>query len=95
MQNKLNSQKKNQKLFLAATLCIVLTIQEVCRHEQLQCDLWSDGELWDFRGAVGVADLVGEVHADLRQHMGRDLPEVHFVGFILSKLTCIGSENES
>ena len=52
-------------MFEAATLCIVLTIQEVCSHEQFQCDLWSDGKLGYFRGAVGVADLVSEIHADL------------------------------
>ena len=64
----------------------ILTIQEVSSHEELQCDLWGDGELGDLCGAVGEADLVGEVHAHLLQDMGRDLTEVDLVGFVLGKL---------
>ena len=55
-------------------------VQEVTGHEQLQRDLGLDGELRDLGGAVGVADLVGEVHAHLLQHVGRDLPEVDLQG---------------
>ena len=65
-----------------------LTIQEVGSHEEFQCNLRSDGEFWDFCGAVGVTDLVGEVHAHLGEHMRGDLPEVDFVGFIFRKLPC-------
>lgn len=65
----------------------LLAIQKVCSHEQFQCDLGSDGEFGYFCGAVSVADLVGEIHAHLGQDVRRYLPEVHFVGFILSKLS--------
>lgn len=76
-------------MFQATTLSpLILAIQKVCSHEQFQGDLWSDGEFGYFCGAVGVTDLVGEVHADLGQDVRRNLPEIHFIGLILSKLTC-------
>lgn len=65
-----------------------LTIQEIGSHEEFQCNLRSNGEFWDLCGAVGVTDLVGEVHAHLGENMRRDLPEVYFVGFIFCKLPC-------
>ena len=34
-----------------------LAVEEVGGHEQLQRDLWRDGELGDLRGTVGVAHL--------------------------------------
>lgn len=77
----MQKEKKNHYL-------VTLAIQKVCSHEQFQCDLWSDGEFRYFCGAVGVTDLVGEIHADLGQDVRWNLPEVHFIGFILSKLTC-------
>ena len=89
-QNSLNIQrkKKSKNVLSCYIISVTLAIQKVCSHEQFQCDLRSDGEFRNFCGAVGVTDLVGEVHADLGQDVRRDLPEVHFVGFILSKLTC-------
>lgn len=66
---------------------VTLAIQKVCSHEQFQCDLRSDGKFRYFCGAVGVTDLVGEVHADLGQDVRWNLSKVHFIGFILSKLT--------
>ena len=42
-------------------------LQEICSHEYLECDLGLDGELRDLRGAVGVARLEVEEHADLAQ----------------------------
>lgn len=47
-----------------------LTIQEVGSHEEFKGNLWLNGEFWDFCGAVGVSDLVREIHADLAKHMG-------------------------
>ena len=64
-QNNLNIQK-NLKQFYCYIISVTLAIQEVGSHEQFQCDLRSDGEFGYFCGAVGVTDLVGEVHADLR-----------------------------
>ncbi len=46
------------------------TVQEVGCHQQFKCNLTRNGELWNLRAAVGVADLVGEVLANLR--VGRD-----------------------
>ena len=63
----------------------ILTIQEVSSHEELQCDLWGDGELGDLCGAVGVAGQVAEVMADLAQDVGRDLAEGHLIGLVLSE----------
>ena len=42
-----------------------LAVEEVGGHEELESDLWGNWELGDLGGAVGEADLVGEVHADL------------------------------
>ena len=63
-----------------------LAVEEVGGHEELEGDLWGNGELGDLGGAVGEADLVGEVHAHLLQDVGRDLTEVHLVSFVLRKL---------
>ena len=41
--------------------------QEVGGHEQLQGNFGLDGEFRNLRGAVGVPDLVREVHADLER----------------------------
>lgn len=87
-QNSLNIQKNLKSVLSCYIISVTLAIQKVRSHEQFQCDLWSDGEFRDFCGAVGVPDLVGEVHADLGQDMRWNLPEVHFIGFILSKLAC-------
>ena len=62
------------------------TVEEVGRHEELQGDFRWDGELRDLGGAVGVLDLVGEVHADLLEDVRRDLPEVDLVGLVLAEL---------
>ena len=59
-----------------ACTSVSLAVQEVSCHEQLQRDLGLDGEFRDFGGAVGVTDLVGEVHAHLLQDVGGDLAEV-------------------
>ena len=64
----------------------LLTIQKVCSHEELQGDLWGDGELGDLGGAVGEPHFVGEVHADLLQHMRGNLTEVDFVRLVLREL---------
>lgn len=65
MAKSLNSQQ-NLKVFQASyIISVILAIQKVCGHEQFQGYLWCDGELGDLCGAVGVADLIGEVHADL------------------------------
>lgn len=57
----------------ACPLCVdgdvLLAVEEVGGHEELQGDLWGDGELWDLCGAVGVAHFVGEVHAHLLKHV--------------------------
>ena len=42
-----------------------LAVEEVGGHEELESDLWGNWELGDLGRAVGEADLVGEVHADL------------------------------
>ena len=44
-------------------------VEEVGGHEELERDLGSDRELWDLGRAVRVANFVGEVHADLLQHV--------------------------
>ena len=51
-------------------------VKEVGGHQKLKSDFRLDRELRDLGGAVGVSDLVGEVHADLLQHVWRDLAEV-------------------
>lgn len=86
---QVKQSKKSKSVLSCYIISVTLAIQKVCSHEQFQCDLRSDGKFRYFCGAVGVADLVGEVHADLGQDVRRNLPEVHFIGFILSKLTCM------
>lgn len=87
--NNLNIPKKNSQSVLSCyIISVTLAIQKVCSHEQFQGDLRGDGEFRYLCWAVGVTDLVGEVHADLGEDMRGDLSEVHLVGFILSKLTC-------
>ena len=54
-------------------------IQKVCGHQKFEGDFGLDRKFGDFGRAVGVADLVGEVHADLLQHVGRDLAEVDLI----------------
>ena len=44
-------------------------VKEVGGHQELESDFWLDRELRDLGGAVGVSDFVGEVHADLLQHV--------------------------
>lgn len=90
MAKQFKYSKKSKSVVSCYIFSVTLAIQKVCSHEQFQCDLRSDGEFGYFCGAVGVADFVGEVHADLGQDVRRNLPEVHFVGFVLSKLTCSG-----
>ena len=46
------------------------TIQEICSHKQLQCDLWGDGKFWNLGTAVGVSYFVHEISTDFGQHMG-------------------------
>lgn len=46
------------------------TIQEICSHQQLQCDLWGDGKFWNFGTAVGVSYFVHEISTYFGQHMG-------------------------
>ena len=50
--------------------CDTLAVKEVGRHEELQCNLGCNGELWDLGTAVGVAYLVVEIHTHLAQDMG-------------------------
>lgn len=65
MANCLNSQE-NLNVFQADyIISVILAIQKVCGHEQFQGYLWCDGEFRYLCGAVGIADLIGEVHADL------------------------------
>jgi len=52
-------------------------VQEVGCHEELQSDLWGDGELWDLSGAVSVASLVCKIHAYFLKNMRRNLTEVN------------------
>lgn len=87
MAKQFKYSKKSKTVLSCNIVSVTLTIQKVCSHEQFQGDLRSDGEFRYFCGAVGVADLVGEVHADLGQNVRGNLPEVHFVGFIFSKLS--------
>lgn len=61
-------------------------VEKVGGHEQLQRDLWLDGEFRDLGGAVGVAHLVREVHADLLKHVRGDLAEVDLVRLVLGEL---------
>ena len=63
-----------------------LAVEEVGGHEELEGDLWRDRELGDLGGAVGETDLVGEVHAHLLKDVGRNLTEVHLIGFVFRKL---------
>jgi len=65
-------------------------VEKVGGHEQLQRDLRLDGELWDLGGAVGVAHLVREVHADLLEDVRGDLAEVDLVGLVLAELARSG-----
>ena len=44
-------------------------VKEVGGHQELESDFRLDRELRDLGGAVGVSDFVGEVHADLLQHV--------------------------
>ena len=67
-----------------------LAVKEVGGHEELQRDLGRDGELGDLGGAVGEADLVREIHADLLQHVRRDLAEVDLVSLVLGELSRAG-----
>lgn len=62
------------------------TIQEICSHKQLQCDLWGDGKFWNLGTAVGVSYFVHEISTDFGQHMGRNFSEVNLIGFVLRKL---------
>lgn len=90
MAKQFKYPKKSKSVLSCYIISVTLAIQKVCSHEQFQCNLRSDGEFRYFCGAVGVADFVREVHADLGQDVRRNLPEVHFIGFVLSKLTCSG-----
>ena len=47
-----------------------LAVKKVGSHEELQCDFRCNWELWDLGAAVGVADFVVKVHANLAQDMG-------------------------
>lgn len=44
---------------------VASAVEEVCCHEQLEGNLWGNGELGDLGGAVCVAHLVCEVLAHL------------------------------
>lgn len=46
------------------------TIQEICSHQQLQCNLWGDGKFWNLGTAVGVSYFVHEISTNFGQHMG-------------------------
>ena len=48
---------------------LFLAVQKVGCHEQLQCNLRCNGELWYLCTAVGVANFVVKIHADLAQDM--------------------------
>lgn len=61
----LNSQQNLKEFQASYVMSVILTIQKVCGHEQFQGYFWCDGEFRYLCGAVGIADLVGEVHADL------------------------------
>ena len=60
----------------------LLTVEEVCSHQELESNLWRNGELWDLGGAVGESDLVGEVHTNFLENMRGDLSEVHLICLI-------------
>lgn len=47
-----------------------LTIQEICSHQQLQCNLRGDGKFWNLSTAVGVSYFVHEISTHFGQHMG-------------------------
>jgi len=76
--------------FLRGVVVVGSTVKEVCRHEELEGDFRWDGELRDLCGAVGVLDLVGEVHANLLEHVGRYLTKVHLVRLVLTELSRSG-----
>ena len=46
------------------------TIQEICSHQQLQCNLGGDGKFWNLSTAVGVSYFVHEISTNFGQHMG-------------------------
>lgn len=48
---------------------VLLAVEEVSGHEELQGNLWGNGEFGDLCGAVGVAYFVGKVHAHLLEYM--------------------------
>ena len=54
-----------------------LAVQEVGCHEELQCNLWWDGELWDLSGAVGVASFVCKIHTYFLKYVRGNLTEVN------------------
>ena len=88
MAKQVKYSKKKKNGLSVHIISVTLAIQKVSSHEQFQRNLRSDGEFGYFCGAVGVTDLVGKIHADLGQDVRRNLPEVHFIGFVLSKLSC-------
>jgi len=62
------------------------TVEEVGSHQEFQSDLGRNGKLRDLGRAVGVLDLVGEVHADLLEDVRGNLTEVDFVCLVLTEL---------
>ena len=50
-----------------------LTIEKICSHQQFKCNLRGDRKFRNLRRAVGVADFVDEVLANLRQNMRSEI----------------------
>lgn len=62
---------------------VVLTIQEVGRHQYIQGHRQRYRELWYLGGAVIVTYLVHEVLADYRQNVRFYITEMYDVGLVL------------
>lgn len=62
-------ERVSYKSALPTSTC-VLAVEEVSCHEELQCYLSGDGELWNLSATVGIPDLVSEILAHLGQDMG-------------------------
>jgi len=64
-REKINAIETHPKLII-----LNLAVKEIGSHQQLQGNLRGNGEFRNFSAAVGVAHLVGEVHANLLQDVG-------------------------
>ena len=65
------------KIIISSFEVLLLAIQKVCCHQQLQSYLRLDWELRDLRSAVGVSVLVCKVHTHFTKNMWGNLSELY------------------